>query len=100
MNQEVLGLLNSLRDGDNDIDTWNLPEEFEQVEESDWVQEHKCQYMDAIFKHKPTDTYWEICRNRSGSYHTDWYYGEAHVSQVERHEEVVTKTVITWGDVK
>ena len=100
MNQEVLDLLNELRDGDSDIDTWDLPEDFESVTEGDWIQEHKYQYIDAIVKHKPTETFWEICRNRSGSYHTDWYYGEAHVAQVEPHEEVVTKTVVTWRNVE
>lgn len=100
MNQEVLALLNSLRDGDGYLPTWDLPEEFELIEEGDWVQEHKFQYSESIVKHKPTDTYWGLGSSRSGSYHTDWYYDATQIDQVERHEEVVTKTLVTWRNVE
>ncbi|MGL5015031.1 MAG: hypothetical protein ACRC6V_12185 [Bacteroidales bacterium] len=100
MNTEIMELLNSYRDSDGDIGDYDLSEEFDVVDESDWTQEHKYQFGGFIALHKPTKTYWDVRRSRSGSYHSDWYYDAADVCQVEPHDEVITKTVRVWKEVK
>lgn len=80
--------------GHYDID--NLPEIFysrlEVVEEGDWIQEGKYQYQSTIVK-DDEGNHFEISNNRSGSYHTDWYYGDANVCQVKPVVETYTKVV-------
>lgn len=88
-------------DSDGVIFVEDLPSVFEIVDGDpyEWTQNHKYQENCVVVKHIPSDTYWSICNNRSGSYHTDWYYDRSYVTQVSRHEEVVTKTVVTWKAV-
>lgn len=69
----------------------DLPEDVVLVEEDDWTQEHKYQYCSAVYK-CPEGNYFEVSNNRSGSYHTDWYYGEPSVRQVTPVEKVVKTT--------
>jgi hypothetical protein len=75
-----------------------LPEDFELVEDDDWTQEHKSQYLTQVFK-DGEGNYFRIDNNRQGSYHTDWYYGQPDITQVKRVEKVVTKTVVSWEAV-
>lgn len=102
MNQTVLNMLNGFRDNDGYIDVEDLPSEFELVsgDPYEWTQEHKYQMNDVVVRHIPSDTYWTMWNSRSGSYHSDWYYDPTQIEQVSRHEEVVTKVVITWKAVK
>jgi hypothetical protein len=81
-----------------DID--NLPEEFNLtvVEEGDWVQDHKYQNCTTIVTDEEGN-FFQLDNNRSGGYHTDWYYGEPFISQVKRVEKVVTKTIVSWEAV-
>lgn len=101
MNQTVLDMLNGFRNRDGYIDAEDLPSEFDLVQGDpyEWTQEHKYQMNDVVVRHIPTDTYWIMWNSRSGSYHSDWYYDPTQVEQVSRHEEVVTKTVVTWKAV-
>lgn len=98
MNQEILDMLKRFKDRDGYIEIDELPSEFEVVDGDpyEWLQEHKFQFNNVVMKHIPSDTYWCMSNSRSGSYHSDWYYDPTHVEQVSRHEEVVTKTVVTW----
>jgi hypothetical protein len=84
--------------GDGFIGEDELPEDFTLVEDDDWTQEHKYQYHVAIYK-DGEGNYFQIQNTRSGSYHTDWYYGEPYINQVKRVEKVVTKTVVSWEAV-
>ncbi len=86
--------LDSYKCGHYDID--NLPELFwdklEVVEDSDWVQEGKYQYCTTIVK-DDEGNHFEIYNNRSGSYHTDWYYGEPSIHAVKPVVETITRVV-------
>jgi len=79
------------READNDIDCIDA-EGFEIIEEGDWEQEHKDQYASHIVK--LDDQYFSVNESRSGSYHTDWYYGDTDIVPVDRLEE--TKVVVSW----
>jgi hypothetical protein len=81
------------------LDEDYLTPEFEIEEEGDWGVDFKYQYCIDIWKHVPTDTYWQINNSRSGSYHTDYYYNRPDFWQVNKTEKVVTKTVTEWSKV-
>lgn len=68
------------------------------VEEGDWTQEHKYQYCSTIVQDNEGN-YFQLDNSRSGSYHTDWYYGEPSISQVKRVEKEITKIVVSWEPV-
>jgi hypothetical protein len=84
-----------LEDADYFIDDTD-PEVIEIIQEGDWKQEHKYQYSETIVKFE--DKYYSVNQSRSGSYHSDWYYNDPDVYEVERKEEIVTK--VTWPRVK
>lgn len=69
--------------------------EYEIIDEGDWEDEGKYQYCTMIVKFM--GTYIAINKSRSGSYFTDWYYGDSYLSIVERKEEV--KVVVSWERV-
>jgi hypothetical protein len=73
----------------------DLAQPFEVVDEGEWSQDHKYQTNVTIIRHG--DQFFCIQQSRSGSYHTDWYYGDTEVSEVERKEE--TKVVVTWPSI-
>lgn len=81
--------------GEGFIGEDELPEDFVLVDDDDWTQDHKYQYLCQIFK-DGEGNYFCINNSRSGSYHTDWYYGTPDISQVKRVENEVTKIEITW----
>lgn len=60
------------------------------LQDGDWVQEHKYQFRTSIVEYEGK-TY-GINESRSGSYHTDWYYDDPSVDEVEKKEEIVTIT--------
>lgn len=96
MNAQVLDIIENLRGREGQIHIDDMPEEFSVIEDGDWINEGKYELRQCIVKHTPSDTYWEICSDRSGSYYTDWYYGRAEITQVEPKEEtvVITKWVV------
>lgn len=66
------------------------------VEDEDWTQDGKYQYADIIVGDNEGN-FFCLNNSRSGSYHTDWYYGEPSIYQVKRVEKVVTTVV--WEGV-
>lgn len=92
MSDTVIDVLEYLRDSDGHIRIWDMPEEFTIVEEGDWTQEHKYQYAEHIIKHEPSGRHFCISQSRSGSYHSDWYYGESDLSEVKQVTETITVT--------
>lgn len=71
------------------------------IEESDWFQDGKCQYMETIIK--VDDKFYSVGFDRSGSPFTDWYYGfrECGDKSFECFEVVKTEvTTYEWGTVK
>lgn len=64
------------------------------VEEGEWISNGKYQYLNTIVKYN--GKHYKISQFRSGSYHTDWDYGEPSISQVVPVEVTITK----WKEVK
>jgi hypothetical protein len=75
---------------DTDFDVDGL--EYEIIEEGEWEQDHKYQHRDILVRYNGTHIM--VNENRSGSYHTDWYYGDTLIYEVYPVDEV--KTVRTW----
>lgn len=69
----------------------DMPEGMELVEEGDWTQEHKYQYSTDIYGDGEGNFY-AVHNSRSGSYHTDWYYGAPSVNAVKKTEKVIRVT--------
>lgn len=70
----------------------DLPEDWELVSEGDWIHEGKYQHEESIVT--KNGKYFRIMNSRSGSYHTDWYYDEPQVYEVERIEKIVV--TVEW----
>jgi hypothetical protein len=98
MDTVMKDLKDSLKDNDRYYGH-DLPDDFEIFEDGDWTQEYKDQLTTDVVKHLPTGRHFEVHQQRSGSYHTDWYYSQAELGS-EVHK--VTKTVTTevWEAVK
>lgn len=63
------------------------------AEETDWTQEGKYQECSTYVTHTDSGRSFPIFQNRSGSYHTDWYYSSPTVG----HEvSKVHKVITTW----
>jgi hypothetical protein len=92
--------LNEYGEGCYDIENIDFDDEhgLKVVVSGEWVQDGKYQYHEEIVQDNEGN-YFCINNNRSGSYHTDWYYGEPSVCQVKRVEKVVTKTLVNWEAV-
>lgn len=71
----------------------------ELVEEGEWTQNHKYQYLESIYWSSKHEVFICINESRSGSYHSDWYYDPPELSVVEKVEKVVTKTIVSWVPV-
>lgn len=63
----------------------------EVVEEEDWTQDGKYQHSETIIKDNEGN-FFCLNNNRSGSYHSDWYYGEPSVCQVKKVTKMVEVT--------
>jgi hypothetical protein len=71
---------------------WGDSETYEVVEDGEWVAEGKYDFKRVIFKDSEGKAY-ALFINRSGSYHTDYYYswedsGEVECPEVEKVEVV------------
>lgn len=84
---------------ENDKDLEIMEEEvpdFEIVDDSDdWTQDLKYQYKTTVVRWK--DKWYSFSFCRSGSYHTDWHYGDTLIQEVMKKE--VVKTTIEWTTV-
>ncbi len=69
--------------------------ECEVIEEGDWVDEHKYQYKTDIIKYN--NRYYEITQNRSGSYWSDYEYGDSEIREVTPAKKIIEVT--TWESV-
>lgn len=65
------------------------------VEKGRWIAEHKYEHRTDIVEYR--GKFYSIGQSRSGSYHSDYYYGAPTVQEVTRLEEV--KVVVTWNPV-
>lgn len=83
-------ILLGLKDSNGDIGVDDLPEEFTLLVESDWTQDHKYQTSAPIVQHRDSGRMFCVSRSRSGSYHSDWYYSDAYVTEVRK----VQKTIV------
>lgn len=96
MSQSILDLYaKQYAENGNDIDFDFEFGDYEIIEEGDWEQDHKYQHATHIVKFM--GVYLAVNESRSGSYHTDWFYGDTHIAIIERKEEV--KVVVTWEHV-
>lgn len=75
----------------------NESEEMVLKEEGEWIQEWKYQYCTSIFYHVPSETYWSYHISRTGSYHSDYEYGDPEIEEVKPVEKTIT--VIEWKAV-
>lgn len=70
-------------------------EGLEIVEQGEWTQDHKYQSCETIVRFEG-DLY-SVHQSRSGSYHSDWHYGDTYFYPCERREE--TKVVVTYKEI-
>ena len=71
-------------------------DEFDVIEEGDFIQDYKYQHATSIYLHKESGKYYAFDMSRSGSYHSDWYYDfeddkELNLYEVKKIE--ITKTI-------
>ena len=74
---------------------WGDSNEYEIVDEGDWIADYKYEMCEHIFKDLTTDKTYSISFSRSGSYFTDWYYcwedQDTYVcDEVAKYEKVIT----------
>lgn len=62
------------------------------ISQSEWEQDYKFQYRKTIVEFN--EEFFCVQESRQGSYHSDWYYFDTHITPVERKEE--PKIVVTW----
>lgn len=72
---------------------WEDVEGCEQVVDGEWEQDGKHQTRESVLLFK--GSHFMLQQSRSGSYHTDWYYSDSYLHEVERREE--TKVVVSWS---
>lgn len=89
---DIIAMLEEIRNADGHIYIQDLPEGFTLVVEGNWSQEHKQQYAEHIVMHSPSGRHFSLEQARSGSYHSDWYYEETYVDEVQKVTETVVVT--------
>lgn len=72
-------------------------DDWEVVEEGEWVQDYKYQNKESVVKHIPTGKFYCYGISRSGSPFTDWYYSYEdgnypELVEVEKKERVITES--------
>lgn len=70
----------------------DLPEQMEEVEDDGWEDDGKYSYKVSIFK-CDQGNHFQIQNTRSGSYFTDYNYGEPYVTQVKPVLTTITKVI-------
>lgn len=61
-------------------------EDFELVSQGDWISEGKYEHSVTVYRYSENDKLYAIYSTRSGSYFSDWDYGEDEVYEVEAVE--------------
>jgi hypothetical protein len=69
--------------------------EYKMIEEGDWINEHKHQFKTDIIEYN--NKYYEIMQNRSGSYWSDYEYGDSEIREVKPVKKVIEVT--SWESV-
>lgn len=67
-------------------------EGLELVRAGDWSQDGKYQHCETIVRFD--GALYAVQQSRTGSYHSDWHYGDTLFYPVERREE--TKVIVTY----
>jgi hypothetical protein len=70
-------------------------EEFEVVQDGDWISEGKYEFKSVVFK-APDGKHYEVGADRSGSYHTDWHYSFEYDGQTAFRVEEKEVTTTQW----
>ena len=71
--------------------------DFEFVEESPWVAEHKYETREVIIRRVSDNTFWKYVDARSGSYFTEYHYESSGVRELEIYQvEAVEVTTKKW----
>jgi hypothetical protein len=71
-------------------------EELAVVERGEWTQDHKYQNRETVCGYG--GKFYSFCESRSGSYHTDWYYNDTEVYEVQPVKKIVETT--EWVVIK
>lgn len=103
MNKITLSLqqMEDIFEGDEDDEFESEGLKIKIIEESDWINDYKTQYMDKIIG--VGGKFYSVDFDRSGSHWTDWYYGFRESGQKSFEWPEVTKVeVVTyeWRVVK
>ncbi|MDF0504854.1 hypothetical protein POK33_29395 [Burkholderia cenocepacia] len=69
-------------DGDDRLDS---------VEEGDWTSDGKYEHRTDIMKDTQTGKFYAIHQSRSGSYFSDYEYGDTYANEVEPVQVMVTQ---------
>jgi len=75
----------------------DLPKQISEVENEGWTDEGKYSYRSDYYKDNEGN-HFRIDNSRSGRYHSDYYYHEPYVFQVEPKVETITRVV--WKEIK
>jgi hypothetical protein len=67
--------------------------DLETVEKGEWTSEGKYEMRTDIVKHVPSGEHWAVHQDRSGSYWSDYEYGETTANRVWPKEVTVTQWV-------
>ncbi len=59
------------------------------IDAGDWLDDGKYSFLSTIIKYK--DKFYQINQNRTGSYWTDYNYGDPEAYEVEPYEVTVTQ---------
>lgn len=79
----------ALFDEDDEADETVL----ECVDEGEWTSDGKYELKSDVYKHIPTGRFFCINSDRSGSYYSDYEYGERYCHEVKPVEVTVTQYV-------
>ncbi|SMG43365.1 hypothetical protein [Paraburkholderia susongensis] len=67
-------------------------EDLKEIVGGDWEIDYKdYASRSTVQQHVPTGRYFSITENRSGSYYTDYFYGDSDCTEVEPVEVTVTQ---------
>lgn len=81
---------------------WEGLDEYEPVEDSDWVVDYKWQHKECVVKSNTTGKFYLYTLSRSGSPYSDYYFsyedGDTELQEVELQEKTVV--VKEWVAIK
>lgn len=75
------------------FDEDEIDDPFIMIKPGTWKSEGKYQYYTDIVQNEVTDKYYAIHSSRSGSYFTDYEYGETEVEEVKPVKVEITRYI-------